>query len=87
MHVAGVGPADFANIGSCACKSSQLTLSPLFSHQGSLAEEWARAQEEERRYMDTRQERWRESLARAAAAADAGDEADDTDVEELMVRV
>lgn len=58
---------------------------PMSPEQGSLAEEWARAQEEEQRYMDTRQERWRESLARAAAAADAGDEADDTDVEELMI--
>jgi hypothetical protein len=50
-----------------------------------LAEEWARAQEEEERYLSSRQERWREALARAAAAAEAGGEADDTDVEELMV--
>lgn len=37
--------------------------------------------------MAGRQERWREALARAAAAAEAADgEGDDTDVEELMVR-
>ena len=51
-----------------------------------LAEEWANAQKEEERYLSSRQERWREALARAAAAAEAGGEADDTDVEELMVR-
>lgn len=38
--------------------------------------------------MAGRQEQWRESLARAAAAAEAaGGEADDIDVEELMVRL
>jgi hypothetical protein len=60
------------HIGAALCK-------------GMLAEEWARAQEEEERYLSSRQERWREALARAAAAAEAGGEADDTDVEELMV--
>lgn len=52
--------------------------------QGSLAEEWARARQEEAQYLEGRQERWRATLARAQAAADSGD--DDMDVEELMVR-